>query len=496
MRNLLIILIVFFCLNPLFSQHEQADFQTTARAGVGTTFAEDYNALGINAANLAKEPFFQDKKLTLGFMAFNTTVFTAPLSKEEAIGAFGGNEKLTYEEKVENALVFVGEPVSINVDYVLLGASYHHPDIGGFAFTVRDKVQWYSKFDENAAELMFLGFNSQYFDLLEIEDANGQTQIIQNGTDLDPEVRDQIIRGILGDTSEAVNFSTIIGDTDLSMVAYREYAFGYGREIFSTDDIKLEGGLGLKYITGFNMTEIRNREGDFEAYGAFAPLLDIDFGSAAVGNPTAINDKSFGLGGPAVVGRGFGFDLGFSFEYKKRTNIGIALNNIGFIRWDKNLYQATNDDLIDLDNGGFESLNFFTEVQKFGGDDGLFNWVTGEARTVNLPANFRIGASQEIANTFHVGMDAIFPVNDLPGSIDRPIISVGGDFTPLKLIRASTGFTYGGNFGSRVLVPLGCSVMIAEGSWEIGVATRDIVTFFRQKGPVISAGFGFMKFRI
>lgn len=495
MRKLLYFTIAYFIFHLGYSQHELADFQTTARAGVGTTFAEEYNALGINAANLAREPFFFEKKTTIGLLAFNMTVFTAPLSKEEAIGAFGGNDNLSYEEKVENALVFIGEPISMNFDYMLFGAYYQHRKAGGFAFTIRDKIQWYSEFDTKASDLMFLGYNSQYFDQVQIERPDGSTQIIQNSPNLSDSVRAMITKGVLSDTTQAIDYTTLIGNTNLSMVAYREYSLGWGREAYNNGDLKIEGGVGIRYIAGYNMTEIRNRDGKMEAFGAFSPWLDIDFGAAAATNPTAINSKRFGIGGFNVVGNGFGFDLGISLEYKKRTNFGIALNNVGFITWNKNLYEAVDKDLIDLDNGGFETLNFFEEAQKFGGDDGIFEWETGKKRTINLPANLRIGASQEIRNTIHVGLDVIMPLNDLPGAIDKPIISVGGDFTPLKLIRASTGFTYGGNFDTRVLIPIGCSVMLGQGSYEIGAATRDIVTYFRQKGPVLSAGFGFFKFR-
>lgn len=495
MKKFYLSLISLAIAGVLNAQHEMADFQTTARAGVGTTFAEEYSALGINAANLAREPLFFEKKTTIGLMAFNMTVFTAPLSKEEALGAFGGNDNLSYQEKVENALVFIGEPIAMNLDYMLFGAFYHNRDIGGFAFTIRDRIQWYSEFDTKASDLMFLGYNSQYFDQVQIERPNGSTQIIQNSPDLPDSLRSMITKGIVSDSSLAIDYSTLIGNTNLSMVAYREYSLGYGREVYNNGDIKIESGIGLRYIAGYNMTEIRNRDGKFEAYGAFSPWLDIDFGSAAVTNPTAINSKRFGIGGFNVVGNGFGFDLGLSVEYKKRTNFGIALNNVGFITWDKNLYKAIDKDLVDLDNGGFETLNFFEEAQKFGGDDGIFEWETGKKRSINLPSNLRIGLSQEILNTFHVGLDVIMPMNDLPGAIDRPIISLGGDFIPMKVIRASTGFTYGGNFDSRVLIPLGCSVMLGQGSYEIGAATRDIVTYFRQKGPVLSAGFGFFKFR-
>ncbi len=495
MRKLLLLTFGLFLFNLSHGQNEMADFQTTARAGVGTTFAEEYNALGINAANLAREPFFFEKKTTIGLLAFNLTMFTAPLSKSEALGIFGENQNLTYQQKLDYSSVFINEPISINLDYLIFGAYYQHRKAGGFAFVVRDKVQWYSAFDTKSAELMFLGFNSQYFDQVEIERPDGSTQIISNSPNMPDSLRSLITKGILSDTTQAVNYSTIVGNTNMSMVAFREYSLGWGREVYNNGNFKVEGGVGLRYIAGYNMTEIRNRDGKFEAYGAFSPWLEIDFGSAAATNPTAISNKRFGLGGFNVVGNGFGFDLGLSLEYKKRTNFGIALNNVGFITWDKNLYQAIDKDLVDLDNGGFESLNFFEEAQKFGGDDGLFEWETGIKRTINLPANLRIGVSQELRNTLHVGVDLIMPVNDLPGAIESPIISVGGDFTPMKIIRASTGFTYGGNFDSRVLVPVGCSVMLGEGSYEFGLATRDIVTFFRQKGPVISAGFGFFKFR-
>ncbi|HXA01022.1 MAG TPA: hypothetical protein VNW99_03485, partial [Cytophagaceae bacterium] len=77
------------------------------------------------------------------------------------------------------------------------------------------------------------------------------------------------------------------------------------------------------------------------------------------------------------------------------------------------------------------------------------------------------------------------------------IWSVGGDFKPFRWLKLSGGMTHGGNYGSRLNIPLGLTFIAGEnGTWEVGFASRDAVTWFRNNGPALSFAMGFLRFRI
>src|ERR1700744_5603468 len=87
-----------------YAQYENSSFTNTGR-GCATTFATDYEALGINPANLGWNWKFSDKKFAMGFAEFGASITSDALTKSQlrsSISAIiGGNSNnLTYQDKI------------------------------------------------------------------------------------------------------------------------------------------------------------------------------------------------------------------------------------------------------------------------------------------------------------------------------------------------------------------------------------------------------------
>ena len=275
------------------------------------------------------------------------------------------------------------------------------------------------------------------------------------------------------------------------MMIYREYALSYGKEVKFSDDFAVAGGLSLKYLQGYGIIDIEVKDGVLTSYGALSPAFPVDYGSAALTNPSA--DTSGKL---TPVGKGMGMDLGFNVYYKEKIKLGFAFTNIGSITWDGNVYTAQDTTLYDITSGGFSNYNIFSQASQVAGDDGLFKWEGKSKLKTKLPTMFRMGISQQFEDKAEIGFDMILPLNDQPGTIKKAYWAIGADFKPFKFLRLSSGVAYGGNYDTRVNIPVGITFIVGEqATWEIGFASRDAVTYFRQKGPALSFAFGFLRFR-
>ena len=61
-------------------------------------------------------------------------------------------------------------------------------------------------------------------------------------------------------------------------------------------------------------------------------------------------------------------------------------------------------------------------------------------------------------------------------------------------LKIGSGIMAGGNYTSA-LVPFGVTVIAGGGFWEFGAASRDILTYVKQKKPMLSLSTGFLRFR-
>lgn len=492
-RIITILIVTIFSLdsNVSYAQHEMSLYSATGRAGVATTMATDYQTIGINPANLALKPSYEGKKITFGLLETAISAYSNALIKSELQDAISNYNSTTfnYQQKLEAARKFTGSSVAINADVNLLGVSYQTEKNWGIAFGVKERFQWYSQFNSNVADLMFRGYTASYFDSLQLMNDS----VIVNNEANYTQYQEMIKRGF------AINpqlFSKIFDGSQINMTWYREYNLSVGHGIYSTENFSLSGGVGLKYIQGFSILDARVEGGKLIAFGAFSPRLGIDFGNAAKSNPSTVENQTSGV--PKPVGSGFGADAGITIVLKQKTKIGLAITNLGSVTYTGNVYEALDTLLFDMKSGGFNNYNFFAESEKIAGQQGLFKWSGKTKINVPLPTMIRAGASHVfLDDKMEVGADIVIPAKEDPGNFETSVMSLGIEFRALPWIHFSTGLSRGGNFDNKINFPVGVRFLSGKrGTWEAGIASRDVITYFSEDSPLLSVAFGFLRFRI
>lgn len=489
--------IFVFILSTLtgFSQLENSSF-TNAGRGCATTFATDYEALGINPANIGWASKYEGKKFTMGFAEFGVSVSSDALSKDQLRNTIfsviqGNSKNLSYQDKVNAASSFTQAGTTMNIDASVFGAALTTKKAGGFAFRINDHMQLYTQFGSNAANLFFLGKTSSIFDSLTIVTSAGTTQNIGNHPNLSPDSAKMVTQGY---SNAPQLLSKVLNGSEMKLTWTREYNFSYGRKIIGSDSIfALYGGIGIKYVQGLALIDVQSKNNQLSGYSSVSPAFGINYGAAAA----EANQVTQSGGLPKTVGNGYGFDFGLNTIIKKKLKIGLALNNVGSIIWKGNTYTMKDTFIVKTTNAGLQNYNIISQLSNmFGSGVGsLINLKPAQNITTQLPGMLRAGASILLGKIAEVGVDFVMPVtsNSVPGSIQNPVISLGGDLMPVKWFKFQAGFVHGGNYGNQI--PIGIMFIGKGGAYEAGIASRDVITFFTQHGPNISLSMGFMRMR-
>lgn len=473
MNRILCFFLLGFFSNILTAQTELNSFTSTG-SGYSTPTITDYESLGINPANLGWTR--NDNSMNIGFFEFGGSIYSEPLTKKEIYSDLYSNPiTLDYEGKIDAANAFTNTRMISTASVLLVGFSYQDENIGGFAFNIRQRFTWHSLLNENAANYLFLGYNDIYFDSIVFE--NGD----EAGYSTNPQYATQLYEG-----------------SNNHMLMYTEFNFGYGRKVIKKDNIGWYLGVNVKYILGQAMARYYEEEsGKLLANSSLSPGFGVVYSGEGVydGNVNILDGS-----GLKTVGNGFGFDIGTTLEIKQKLLVGLAVNNIGYIKWKKNVYEGWDGSVWRIDTPGINNYNIFEEGQLINTDNGpppLDTTIVGISDLkLNLPLHFRGGISYTFNEYVEAGLDTYFPLGEkVPGSFEAPIYSIGARTNPAEWVQLSIGIVSGGKFGTNV--PFGATfypIRNEKNTWEIGIATRDMLTFFKQDNPTVSYAFGFLRF--
>jgi hypothetical protein len=490
MRKFLVNIFVVLYTIPFLAQMEFSTFTNTGHGGA-TTFATDYQATGINPANLGWDFKYTKYHFALGLNEFAGSIHSTALQKPELRGMLGqaltGNfNDFTRDQKIQAAKNFADEGFAMNADYGSLGFGFITKHAGGFALHINDRFQWYSKLGPQASDLLFLGKTSQYFDQLLYLNPVGDTVNIANYANMSPDSIKNVISGI---ATLPKKIGEMLNGSEITMSWTREWNVSYGRKIIGNDDASLFAGIGVKYVQGTGYTSIKSENNKLTAITSLSPSFNIDYGTASQ-TANAVRGSSFP---PKSVGSGFGFDFGVNVIIKNFLKIGTSFINAGSIKWTGNVYEVRDTLLASTFSGGMNNYNIPGNLSDVLGAKGLLRMVGQKEIVTKLPGMARFGASIVLKKFAEVGFDMIFPLNQEAGNFKKPLIGFGGDICPLKWLKLQAGFVTGGNYDYSV--PLGVIFIGKDGDFEGGIASRDAVTFFTQNGPTLSLAIGFMRFR-
>jgi hypothetical protein len=467
-----------------WSQIEMSNFTATGRAGISSTLATDYQAQGINPANLAIEPTYDGMHQTFGLGEMGFSVFSDALSKFNLGSAlFDPERRLTLKEKYQAAENFADKGLSVNFDFLYAGYAWQKPSGGsGLAFTMRERAQWYSKFNTTSADILFKGLNSDYFD-----DKIMDTLFNSETGEIDSVF---IIKAF---TKFPKSLAEILNGTRISLSWTREYGFAYGVNVIHSFNWKLDIGVGLKYIQGIGYMDIASDGKKLTAFIAASPWFGIKFFEP---DSNKLVKKGGNLGFlPNSAGQGVGFEFGATGVYRDKYRYSASVTDIGSINYETNVYEASDTLLSSITNNGFYNYNFFQNAQQFDGfQKDMIKWKGLQNRKQDLPTKLRLGFAI-LNERWNAGFETVIPLNNVAGNFAKPVYSIGGEYKIKDWLRVGSGFLFGGNYGNTVLMPFGITFITSGGLWEMGVASRDIITYVKSSNPVLSLSTGLLRFR-
>lgn len=472
---------------------------TAVGKGVATTFLRDYQALGINSSALGWGTGFDNKKAVVGTSEFAFGISSPELNKERLQNFSKAvmnqirdrdNNQFDLDAQKDAALAYANAGIAMNVDFNWFGGYYHSKKLGGFALSVRENYSWFSQLNETTTDLIFRGRTSSYFDSLTIA-FNGDTTTIANRPNIS---NDTLGAVFLGSRSNPLLLSQIMDGSKIKMMWNREYSFGWGRKIIGNDSVfAIYAGVGGRIIQSMAMFDLEANSNGLTMASAVSPFYGIDYGMAGQLNPNSVSSNPGIL--PTVVGSGYGIDLGVSAVLMNKIRVAAAVNNIGKVTYTRNVYTVRDTILPSMslaglaDNNVSESMNQLMEGGQF------LNLVGEEEFVVINPATFRLGGSMELVkDVINVGVDLIAPFDrSAPGSLQNAVFSVGGDIRPIKWLQLSAGYFGGGVY--RHNIPVGINFILGNGAYEVGIASRDMLSFFLDSSNSVSTAFGFARVR-
>lgn len=455
-----ILFVLFFLVSTLSAQTEYGAFTATGSANP-INMVSDYQCLGINPANLGWSA--DNRQVHFGFGGIGISFFTNAVTRSDISTLFKDNE-YTLQEKIAASLRYSDSKTSMDLNINSFGIALQTEKYGGFAFSVRERASFTMELNKMAAELIWLGANSDYFDQ-KIYDANN------------------VLVGAVSTSPQPV--ASLFKGTNFSAFWIREFQLGYGKSLFKTGEWDISGGIGIKIARGYSWVDVIVDDQRIYAYNAMSPVFQIDYNTPS---PSSLPDD----GKLRPVGRGLGFDLGFSAHFAKQVRFGFSLNDLGGLKWDGNVYRASYEAQIKkITTTGLGNEQLPQVFEAIVIEDELFKWEGIDEVKVKYPSQMRIGAAWTGTPDLVVGSEVVFPLVKAPGSLPKPVVGFGLQFTPGNVFLLSTGLQTGGGYDFHI--PFSIAFRPLPG-WEFGFGTRDITIAFTKKSPNLSLAVGFLRF--
>lgn len=499
MKNIFLSILLGVLSTTLLSQGEGSVFTSTGR-GVSTTFATDYQALGINPANLAWSKEFKGKTFAIGFLetgfSFSSPFLNSPVLNESRAIPFNFkfNKDANYTEFQEFSRD-IQEGFKLNVDARLFGIALTTM-MGGFGFTITERYGMSVGLSKDFADIATFGFGAPYFDSLSYEQGGNVYKIDNTPSNYDSLQQDTSVQIIAGTSNNPKTIPQLMEGTRIQVSWIREYNFGFATNILKSEKWGLYAGIGVKYLQGMALLDMTATNNNFNGFMSYSPSFDVN------NNPGLFSAGNFRAKLPKAAGRGFGVDLGVNVKAFKRLKIGVAVNDIGSITWKENTYDVKADTFLrKFEVGGFYRDSSSIQSNSGGAtfDSILNNLVDVRARNferkVALPSTLRLGASIQFGKLLEIGGEIISPLNKKPGNFTSSIYSVGADLKLGPFI-LSSGLVMQNEEILRI--PAGVVIAPLRGTYELGISTRDLrslIKFQDSENPMLSTAFGFLRFR-
>ncbi len=488
-------LCLFLTLN-VFSQTQGIAY-TAVGKGVATTFLTDYQCLGINPSALGWGTGYEKKKWTAGSSEFAFGMYSDVLTSDKLKNfsssiwsAVKGDTSKSFDWNKQREAVadYAQAGVSVFADYNWGGIAFQGKIFGGIAFNVHENYQFYSKLNQKTTDAVINGRLASLFDSLTLN-LNGINVKVANTGSLSPDSMNAVVSGTM---SVPLNLSSLLNGSNIKMSWNRSFNLGYGRKVFGIENIlELYAGVGARLIKSMAMFELDAKAEKINLYSSMSPIFRINYQDILTKGKSIFN---YSGGIPPAVGSGYGVDLSASALLFGKIRLAMSFNNLGSVTYDRNVYTVKDTLVTSMQLNGLSDVNLTKSVNQLISKGGLLALEGTEKYKLANAALFRFGASFHHKKLFSFGMDLVAPFNkDNPGSIQNMVISFGGDVVIFKRIQLSAGFYGGGLYKNNI--PLGINFIKKDGAYEFGIASRDILTFFKENTHNLSFAMGFARFR-
>lgn len=498
MKNLVLLVVSLFTVSYSFSQTQGIAY-TTVGKGVATTFVTDYHCLGINTSALGWGSGYEKYKTTSGGFEMNGGFYSDALTSDKLkkfaktiysqIRKDSSTTAIDWKAQQAAAAEYAEAGIAIDGQYNWGGFAYQSKRFGGIAFNVSENYNWYSKLNTELTDIIFRGQLANYFDSLTLV-VGLDTSMIANSDTLSQETLNSVIQGNI---SVPLNLSQLTRGSSIRMVWNRSYNFGYGRKVFGKDStFVLYAGVGGRFIQSMAMFELESNDDGLIFASSLSPSFKIDYGEVAKSNISSFTNYKGGI--PPAVGNGFGVDLSVSAIFFNKLKVAASVNNIGSVKYKRNVYSVKDTLVGSIGIPGMDDENLMDGIEQLLQNGSILTLIGEEEYKLKNPANFRFGASFHPFKFLSFGFDFVAPFDsESPGSIQNPIISFGGDIKPLKWLQLSVGYLGGGIYKTNM--PMGINFIFREGKYEMGIASRDMLTFFTSNSNSFSGAMGIARIR-
>jgi hypothetical protein len=413
-----------------------------ARTFVATS--RGFDAAGINPANLAAD---DEGTLALSVLPLGLHVGSDFLNYDIYTTYFTGVQtdsgrvaRHLSESDKQRILDGIGRDLAtttVGAEAGLLGLSLHLEGIGGLAFTVREQQSGYAAVPKDYAEFLLNG---------------------------NPPATTFDFRG-----------------TDMKASWTREYALSLGLQLPSPSFlISLSFGAAAKLVHGFGYYETKRFDATLNTAENGALTGRVDFLSRSAGVDPYENHGFNGLKlFSAPAGRGFALDLGVAGAVNAAMSFGIAVTDIGKLRWTRNARETYADTTLVIDDPFVvEQGNAVDEALK-GRKRDIASFRTA------LPTTLRMGVALAVnrlpgcdeMRDLLVGLDYNQGLYETPGSTKTPRVSLGVEYVLAPWLPLRSGVSFGGTDHLNVAFGLGVHL----GMFELDLASENITWLFTPK---------------
>lgn len=492
----IVICIALICSNILFSQTQGIAY-TAVGKGVATTFLTDYQCLGVNTSALGWGTGYTKKKFTIGSSEFGFGISSDVLNKERLKNfgksiytaiAYDSTKIINWKSQQTAISEYAQAGISLYADYNWGGLSFQGKLFGGIAFNVRENYQWYSQLSKNATDLIVNGKVSSLFDSVDVKFGNITTRIPNTGN-----ISSDTLKNVVSGTMAIpLPLSSLLHGTSIKMVWNRSYNLGYGRKIFGIDSIiEIYAGIGGRIIKSMAMFDLDATGNGIELHSSLTSSYKINYQNV-LSTVNTLQNYSGGI--PPAVGSGYGLDFSVSTILWNKLKIAIAVNNIGSVTYNRNVYTIKDTLIGNIGINSLTDMDISKSVNQLLTKGGLLTLKGQEKYILANAATFRFGTSFHWRKILGIGFDLVAPFNsDNPGNIKNTVISFGGDLRILKWLQLSCGYFGGGIYKNNM--PVGINFILRNGGYEFGISSRDALSFFQKDAHSLSFAMGFARVR-